>query len=286
MTKPNVARKPANSSKNSRRSQKIEGKPETWLKVGQAARVLGISTSTLRLWENVGLITPERTKGGFRLYRPDMIARLQRIKQLRAVEHLNIHGIKKMLDDEPGNNTKPSKNIGSSLRLLRHHKKMSLSEAAKRAGITVGYLSAIERSLVDAPYRAIQKLAAVYGTSVLGLHHPPGRRGRLVRSEDGRFISVFPGYRLELLSAGARELECIIFQIEPGAGSHQSFAHEGEEFVYILSGKLEIRLEETEKHVLSKGDSIWYNSNRRHRWLNPSKKRSARALWVVASAKT
>jgi len=37
-------------------------------KIGQAAKALGVSPSTLRRWERNGKITPERTEGSHRLY--------------------------------------------------------------------------------------------------------------------------------------------------------------------------------------------------------------------------
>ena len=53
-----------------------------FLTVGQTARILGMSPSTLRLWENVGLITPARSQGRFRLYSPELLDVLKRIKYL------------------------------------------------------------------------------------------------------------------------------------------------------------------------------------------------------------
>jgi DNA-binding transcriptional MerR regulator len=51
-----------------------------FLTVGQTARILGISPSTLRLWESVGLVTPARSSGRFRLYTPELLELLKRIK--------------------------------------------------------------------------------------------------------------------------------------------------------------------------------------------------------------
>jgi hypothetical protein len=56
-----------------------------FLTVGQAARVLGISPFTLRLWESVGLVTPARSSGRFRLYTPELLEVLKRIKYLHDV---------------------------------------------------------------------------------------------------------------------------------------------------------------------------------------------------------
>jgi len=57
-----------------RKSAQHDGKQLLrFLTVGQAARILGISPSTLRLWESVGLVTPARSSGRFRLYTPELL---------------------------------------------------------------------------------------------------------------------------------------------------------------------------------------------------------------------
>jgi hypothetical protein len=51
-----------------------------------------MSPSTLRLWENVGLVTPARSAGRFRLYTPELLELLKRIKYLHDVKRLNVPG--------------------------------------------------------------------------------------------------------------------------------------------------------------------------------------------------
>jgi hypothetical protein len=64
--------------------------------VGQTARILEISSSTLRLWESVGLVTPARSAGPYRLYTPELLDVLKRIRYLRDVKKLNVPGIKEV----------------------------------------------------------------------------------------------------------------------------------------------------------------------------------------------
>jgi len=65
-----------------------------YLTVGQTARILGISPSTLRLWENIGLVSPARSSGRYRIYNPDILEVLKRIKYLRDVKKISVPGIK------------------------------------------------------------------------------------------------------------------------------------------------------------------------------------------------
>ncbi len=71
------------------------------LTVGETARILGVSPSTLRLWENVGLISPARSNGRYRLFSPELLEVLKRIKYLRDVKLLNMPGIRQALGKPP-----------------------------------------------------------------------------------------------------------------------------------------------------------------------------------------
>src|SRR5580765_3074497 len=93
------------------------------LTVGETARILGVSPSTLRLWENVGLVSRVRSNGRYRLYSPELLEVLKRIKYLRDVKLLNLPGIRQMLGKSPGqkagstNNSRPT-DLGRRLRRL------------------------------------------------------------------------------------------------------------------------------------------------------------------------
>src|SRR5215469_14765749 len=97
-----MVRLPRRRSNQSKR--RVRAPHVRFLTVGQTARILGISPSTLRLWESVGLVTPARSAGSYRLYTPELLDVLKRIKYLRDVKKLNVPGIKEALgNDLPAN---------------------------------------------------------------------------------------------------------------------------------------------------------------------------------------
>jgi len=252
------------------------------LSVGETARILGISPSTLRLWENVGLITPARGNGRYRLYSPELLAVLKRIKYLRDVKLLNLPGIKQMLGKAAAVRTpersRPT-DVGPKLRRLRKKAGLGVVEAAKRSKVSAGFLSAIELSRANPSVATLQRLASTYGATVLDFFDLPKQSSRLVRPRDRRAIQTQSGVRIELLSIGARQLESQLFRVPPGAGSDGSYSHQGEEFIHMLSGSLEIWLDELECHTLQQGDSFWFESTVGHRWFNPSTE-EAILLWI------
>src|SRR4029453_18285855 len=105
-----------------------------FLTVGQTARILGVSPSTLRLWESVGLVAPVHSKRRYRLYSPELLKVLKRIKYLREVQKLNVPGIKRELGEEVVPKSRAlSRPLGPKLRRLRPRTGMGLVAAAGRA---------------------------------------------------------------------------------------------------------------------------------------------------------
>jgi len=257
--------------------------PPKYLTVGETARILGISPSTLRLWENEGLISPARSAGRYRLYNHEILAVLKRIKFLRDVQKLGVPGIKKVLNGTPDLTSEasppPEPAIGPRLRRMRKSLNLGLAEAANRAGISPGFLSAIELSRANASVATLHRLAATYNSTVLEFFDLPTQGRRLLRPGQRRVLRTDSGVDIELLSIGNKMLEPMLFRVPPKAGSDGSYSHVGEEFIYMLKGTLEIWLGELERHLLRAGDSFWFESNVGHRWFNPSEE-DALLIWV------
>jgi DNA-binding transcriptional MerR regulator/quercetin dioxygenase-like cupin family protein len=257
-----------------------------FLTVGQTARILGVSPSTLRLWENVGLITPVRSDGRYRLYSPELLDVLKRIKYLRDVKQLNVPGIKQALGTSAARASRAPANgrgrpaLGAKLRRLRERRGLGVIAAARQAGISAGFLSAIERSQCNASVATLQRLASTYGTTVVELFdQKPSVPKRLVRPRERRVLQTPSGVRMEMLADGTTSLQCMLFRVAPGAGSDGAYSHQGEEFIHMLEGRLEIWLGEVECHQLQQGDSFWFESTLGHRWYNPGGA-DAVLLWI------
>ena len=255
-----------------------------FLTVGQTARILGISSSTLRLWESVGLVTPARSAGSYRLYTPELLDVLKRIKYLRDVKKLNVPGIKEALGRnvhvyQSAHPAKPTPDLGNKLRRLRKKRGLTVTGASRQAHISAGFLSAIELARANPSVATIYRLAAAYGTTVLDLYDLPVQSTRVIRPRNRKSLETKSGVRMELLSTGTKMLESMLIRVPPGTGSDGAYQHQGEDFLYMLEGTLEVWLDEVECHLLEQGDSFWFESNRGHRWFNPTNKEAA-VLWV------
>jgi DNA-binding transcriptional MerR regulator/mannose-6-phosphate isomerase-like protein (cupin superfamily) len=259
----------------------MSGGAQVYLKIGDVARLVGISPSAIRGWENLGLSHPQRTESKYRLYTSDDVRLLKRARYLRKVRGLNAPAIVQMLKREgairPSNN-KPSGSIGPRLRQLRAQRGAGLAEVAAAAGISVGFLSAIERSQMSASVGTLRRLARYYRKNILDFFDPTESNTRLVRPAKRKVLEAGPGVRMELLAWGNTVMEPHLFRIAPQADSGEPYAHEGEEFLFVLRGELKIALADEEYH-LKRGDSFYFESATPHHWKNPGRSETW-LLWV------
>ena len=224
-------------------------------KVAEAARLAGVSASTLRLWETQGLVVPDRSATGHRQYSEGDVAQLKRISWFRAERGLNPAAIREALELEAGDaddagqsvngETTPQSQVGRKLRSLRHAAGKTLEQVAGDVGIAASVLSTLERTSQGVSVAVLHNLAEYFATTVSSLsgEDEPDVR-TLVRSGEWRtWPRTTPGVTVQLLAEGRNQMDCHRFVLEPGASSEGAYKHEGEEFVYVLSGRVEFVLD-------------------------------------------
>jgi len=252
-----------------------------YLKIGDVARRVGVSPSVIRSWESLGLTRPRRTESKYRLYSPEDVKVLKRARFLRRVRGLNAPAIVQLLKREGLVRPTPDGAggaIGARLRQLRIRRGLSLARVAKAAGISVGFLSALERSQMSASIGTLRRLARFHKTNILDFFDPAESNSRLVRPSGRKVLEAGPGVRMELLAWGNTVMEPHLFRIAPQAGSGESYTHEGEEFLLVLRGELQLALD-GEEFRLKSGDSFYFESATPHRWKNPGRSETW-VLWV------
>ena len=251
------------------------------LRISQVARRLRISSSALRSWEALGLVTPQRTKSRYRLYTESDVRLLQRAIFLRRDRGLNPPAIVHVLKKQGRVNSPVDapQLPGQRFRRLRVRRGLSLAQVARATGVSVGFLSALERGQMHSSVATLRRIARFYKTSIMSLFDTNGETQHLVRPEHRKILETSPGVRMELLAWGNTAMEPHLFRIKPGAGSGESYAHEGEEFLHVLRGEFEIWLNNKEHYVLKAGDSLYFESSTPHRWKN-SGRTETWLLWV------
>jgi len=265
----------------SRMNESTHPNNKGYLKIGDVARQVGVSPSVIRSWESLGLTRPQRTASRYRLYSSEDVKLLKRARFLRRVRGMNAPAIVQMLKSKGLVRTSPDGaggGIGLRLRSLRTRRGLSLAEVAKSVGVSVGFLSALERSQMSASIGTLRKLARFYKTNILDFFDAKTSNSHLVRPEKRKVLEAGPGVRMELLAWGNAVMEPHLFRIAPKAGSGDSYSHDGEEFLFVLRGELKIALDGQE-YRLKRGDSFYFESPTPHTWLNPGPS-EAWVLWV------
>jgi DNA-binding transcriptional MerR regulator len=253
--------------------------------ISDVSNLLKVSASTLRMWENMGLILPDRTSGGRRRYSPEKVERLKYIQRLRTEKKLNVEAIRQMLGTTEALNHSKSKapasgiSISRQLHRLRRQRGMTLAKAAAGTNLSMSFLSGLERGQVNASIATLQKLALFYKTNVQSFFAATKGRHKLVTPRIRKQLSNEPGVNIELLAEGDSVMQPHLYNIAPGATSGGAYHHEGEEFIYVISGSCEIWLDELEHYSLQKGDCLYFSSTQTHRWQNCGNE-TAVLLWT------
>ena len=255
--------------------------PAASLRISEVAQRVGISSSALRAWEALGLVVPERTQSRYRVYTDKDVRLLKRAIFLRRARGLNpaaiVHVLKRQgVVSAPAENTASP---GFRFRHLRQRRNLSLAQVAGATGVSVGFLSALERGQMRASIGTLRRIARYYRTNILSFFEPAKDNSRLVGPAERKVLETTKGVRMELLAWGNTAMEPHLFRIKRGGTSGESYTHEGEEFLHVLRGEFEIWLNSDERYRMKRGDSLYFESSTPHRWRNPGKTESW-LLWI------
>ena len=164
-------------------------------------------------------------------------------------------------------------NVGERVRDVRERRGLSLQDIARRTGIREETLAAIEGGRMAPPLGTIIKLAKALemkmGYFISGEENRPYT---IVRRQDRRLVSRHDsnkgeqyGYEFESLAPHKRDrhMEPFLVTLDPAETEEERSTHDGQEFIFVLQGRMEVRLGE-EVHVLDPGDAIYYDSTVPH----------------------
>ena len=269
------------SSRNNLSAKSLKRGVARPLRISEVARRVGISSSALRAWEALGLVVPRRTESRYREYTESDVRTLRRAIFLRRARGLNpaaiVHVLKRqgVVIAPPDAPQVP----GQRFRRLRTRRGLSLAQVARATGVSVGFLSALERGQMRSSIATLRRIARFYRTNILSFFEAAEENPRLVRPAQRKILETTPGVRMELLAWGHTAMEPHLFRVQPGGGSGESYTHEGEEFLHVLRGDFEIWLNSGEHYRLKPGDSLYFESSTPHRWKNPGRSETW-LLWI------
>lgn len=160
--------------------------------------------------------------------------------------------------------------ISARLRRLRREQRLSIRSLAAKCGISANTLSLIEHERTSPSVHTLQSLARGLGVPLVTFFEEEKLGHGLVYQQQGqRPILQFANGTLEKLSEGLPPLgaEPILVTLDPGQADTKDISHGGREFIYCLGGKV-ICIVAGQEYHLSAGDSLLFDANSPHRWLN------------------
>ena len=180
-------------------------------------------------------------------------------------------------------------NLGQRVRELRKAKGWTLDQAATQAGLARSTLSKIENGQMSPTYDAVKKLAEGLKISVPQLFTPAGKAqvsGRMAVTKSGTGQAhVTATYEHELLAGGLSRKQMLPYRATIRARAMEEFdgwvRHDGEEFLYVLTGVIRLYTEFYEPVELRRGDSAYYDATMGHNVISLSDE-AATILWVTS----
>ena len=179
--------------------------------------------------------------------------------------------------------------LGLRVRELRKARSWTLEQAAKHAGLARSTLSKIENGQMSPTYDALKKLAVGLEISIPQLFTQPVKdqiNGRLSVTKSGEGQNhVTVTYEHELLASTLSKKQMLPYRAVVRARSMDEFdgwvRHDGEEFLYILTGMISLITEFYEPIEMRRGDSAYYDASMGHNLVSVSQD-DATILWVTS----
>ncbi len=169
--------------------------------------------------------------------------------------------------------------LGTKLRDMRQRKNLTQEELADRCELTKGYISQLENDLTSPSIATLCDLLNALGSNLSDFFHEEAEEKIVFtnaeyidKQSDGMLFSwVIP-------NAQKNMMEPVLVELESGASSPVDFPHEGEEFGYVLEGRIAI-VRADKSTVAKKGESFYFTANKEHYIVNKGKGK-AKFLWI------
>lgn len=179
--------------------------------------------------------------------------------------------------------------LGARVRDLRKERDWTLEQAAKKAGMARSTLSKIENGQMSPTYDGLKKLATGLGISVPQLFTPPAKdqvtgRYAVTKSGEGQPLATVT-YEHTLMANSLTKKSMLPYHTRVRARAIEEFdgwvRHDGEEFLYVLTGTVRLFTEFYEPIELRRGDSAYYDAAMGHNVISTSDD-DASILWVTS----
>ena len=173
-----------------------------------------------------------------------------------------------------------NKKIGSRIRDLRYQKGLTQQELADRTELTKGYISQLENGTVAPSVITLLDLIECLGTTPADFFRV-AQSEQVVFTEKGFFEKIDDGgssIQWIVPTAQKNRMEPLLVRLNPHQKLDEDIPHEGEEFGYVISGRIRLHLGE-QSYIVRSGESFYYTADRKH-YIENTTAQPARFIWV------
>ncbi len=169
--------------------------------------------------------------------------------------------------------------IGKKLRKYRNQNGLTLEELASRCELSKGFLSQIENDITSPSISTLYDIVEALGMDMSEFFKETSSE-QVVFTEADFFVDEKEDTKVTWVIPNAQknEMEPILLELQHGGSSDEILPHEGEEFAYVLEGKVTLVYGD-EKKVMKKGQTFYITGQEAHKLVNEHKQ-VAKILWV------
>jgi transcriptional regulator with XRE-family HTH domain len=170
--------------------------------------------------------------------------------------------------------------IGERIRNLRQLSNLTQEELAERANLTKGFISQIERDLTSISLDSLIQILGALDENISDFFQETTQEKIIYREKDRVGIEKEKIHKFELLVPGStnRRVEPILLTLRKGESTPKEKPHEGEEFGYVLRGRVNLRFGR-EVLKLKKGECFYLSAEKEH-WVHNTSSKEAVILWI------
>jgi len=169
--------------------------------------------------------------------------------------------------------------IGAKIKRLRLSNQLTLEELANRSELTKGFLSQLERDLTSPSIATLENILEALGTNLKDFFSEDEDE-QIVFSKDDFFENTQDDYKISYIIPNAQknEMEPILIELKEDKKSMEIDPHDGEEFGYVLQGKVTL-VNGEEEYDVKKGETFYLKGNLPHYIINKNDT-LAKVIWV------
>ena len=171
--------------------------------------------------------------------------------------------------------------LGIKIKRLRLQNNLTQEELADRCELTKGYISQLENELTSPSIQTLEDILNALGTNFADFFRDE-KEEKIVFTDADFIEKIADGHKIEWLVPNAQknEMEPIRVTIDPHTTLSEDMPHEGEEFGYVISGRIHLHIGSNSQTV-KKGEAFYFSANKMHKIENRTAEKAV-ILWVAS----